>query len=573
MISKRIAAIVLDRLACELAERRRMSVRRDLPPRALAVLVRDESTSRDDDGRSLLDAVDEVAYRAGARPGQTTAAASAYVGKLEVVSIETRALRDALAGVAEVALGMGPVAALELDRPDPPAFTRYPAGAGAGPLDTVWLDVSGCARLLGGEDVLCAELRARIAELGHHARVAVADGPRLARALARWGGVESVAPRGRGAEALAELPIAALPLEGEVLRWLGEVGLWTVSDLARLDRKALAHRLGIHAADVLELVAGRDDVPLRPYAPARRIVELASFDEPLESREPLLFALRGMVARAAVRLAGRGEACGRATLELLHDRAAIALAAREGRTLPPSLTFDLGLPVALAREDDLLRAVRSRLERLEVTAPIGAVTLALDDLTQRSESQLDLSNLSAANPDALPTLLAELVAAVGPTRVGVLELRDSHRPEARSACVPVSLSTKQRKRPRRDPTPDARDSKKEHETVTREGLPQAPTTTLALPHEPTRLLPEPVCIGRISAGALIAAGRAMYLVDHLRLAARLEGVEWWSHEPISRDYARVELRTVGSNGRSEHAEALVFLDRVTGRAFLQGWFE
>jgi hypothetical protein len=64
----------------------------------------------------------------------------------------------------------------------------------------------------------------------------------------------------------------------------------------------------------------------------------------------------------------------------------------------------------------------------------------------------------------------------------------------------------------------------------------------------------------------------MYLVDHLRLYARLEGIEWWSHHPISRDYARVSLHAGLSSGRTEHAEAWVYVDSATRQAFIHGWF-
>ncbi|MBM4374065.1 MAG: DNA polymerase Y family protein [Deltaproteobacteria bacterium] len=571
MIGKRIAAIVADRLAVELAERAR---RERAQP--LAVLVDDDEARAGDDGDAALDAVNELAWQRGARPGQTVTAASAYVGRLEVMRLTTRALDAALASIAEIALAFAPLVSLELDRSSPEPFVRYPAGAGAGPRDTVWLDVTGCARMLGGEDILCAELRARLGELGHHARVAVADGPRLAQALARWGGLESVASRGASGGPLAELPIACLPLDASIVAWLGEVGLWNVGELASVPRSRLAHRLGPRAQDVLELIAGRDEIPLRPYEPPRRVVEHIGFDEPLERQEPLLFVVRGMVARAVARLAARGEACGKVTLELHHDRAALALAEREGRRIPPLVSVDPGLPIALAREDDLVRALRTRLEKLELVAPIGAVSLVLDDLTRRSEAQLDLSNLAAVSPDAFPTLLAELCAAVGPERVGVLEVKDSHRPEARSVLVPAPYDRNGEPRglgPRKRRSTSRVASAPSELPPPQQGVEEGASSSLHLTREPTRLLPEPLCIGQLRPGGLVAAGPLVYLVDHLRLSSRLDGVEWWSANPISRDYARVRLHATFQGRRAEHAEAWIYMERSTGRAFLHGWFE
>jgi protein ImuB len=538
---KRIAAIVLCDLACELARSRRAHARKPL-----AVIVDDE----EENGK--LDAVDEVAWRYGARPGQSAAEAHAYVGHLQIVHLTRADVQGALASIAEIALAFAPTVALELARPQPEPLLRYPAGAGAAPLDTVWLDVTGCARMFGGEDLLLAELRARLSELGFRARMAIADGPRLAQALARWSAVETVAPQG-SAEVLAELPVACLPLGCEVAAWLAKLGIWNVDELARLERTRVAHRLGRYASDVLELCSGRDDMPLCAYQPERRIVELASFEEPLTTSEPLMFVLRGMAARASARLGSRAEACAKASLELIHDRAALVLAQREGRAFAPERIVDLSLPVPIARQDDLLRTIQVKLERLEVSLPIASVRLVLEELTRRSEAQLDMMSLSHASPDALPTVLAELCAALGNDRVGVLRVVDSHRPEARSELVPVPLS---------------------HRPLVMNLV--RSNSLQAWLHEPTRILPAPVGIGKVRPGSLIGADRHMYLIDHLRMSARLEGIEWWRLHPVSRDYARVHVHSGLSNGPRhalDHAEAWIFIDRSTHRAYLHGWFD
>ncbi|MEM9696667.1 MAG: DNA polymerase Y family protein, partial [Myxococcota bacterium] len=95
-----------------------------------------------------------------------------------------------MAAVAEVASHWGTTVALALEdatrsdatrAPEPwrkqideEACYRYPAGFEAGPLDTVWLDISGCARRVGGEDVLAHELWQALRTLGHQSRIAIA---------------------------------------------------------------------------------------------------------------------------------------------------------------------------------------------------------------------------------------------------------------------------------------------------------------------------------------------------------------------------------------------------------------
>lgn len=584
---KRIAAIVLPDLACELA-------RADSPSVAqgpFAVIVADEHDSDAPvDHRAVLDAVDPKARQYGVRPGQTAARASAYVGQLRVVRLTRARIRQALASVAEMALGFGTTAAIDLETTpeqlaDGPVLARYPGGDGAGPHDTVWLDVSGCARLVGGEDLLCADLRERARELGHRARVAIASGPRIARAVARWASAscppyadcgELVVPSGDEAAHIAELPIAALPLPDALGSWLLKLGLLRVDDLARLDRKRLSHRLGGKsrdkrklgdARDLLELIAGRDAVPLRTLELPRSIVEHANLENELSHTEPLLFVLRGLTARAVARLTARGEACGSVSLRLCFDRSVIALANRQNDStqLSRERRIDITLPVPMSRQEEIMRALQAKLERLELPAPVVALGLTLDDLCEKNHRQLSLTRGKTIDPNALPLLLAELGAWLGPTRLGVLSEVDSHRPEARSRLVPVDLSSAGH--------PHLRSS-------------VVPTWDNLFNPEPTRILPEPIAMGassaghpgssRLSTGSLIHADHNLFLVDRLRLSARIDRVEWWSPSPVSRDYARAWVRTNlqrHDQEQTEYGQAWMFVDRRTKRGFLHGWYE
>lgn len=571
---KRVAAIVLPELACELARQDRLVD--DGGP--FAVIVDDDGDLPDldepIDRRATLDAVDRRAWKYGARPGQTAAQAAAFVGKLQIARLSPERVRQALGGVAEMALGFGTTAAIELKQDggrllETESRIRYPLGAAAGPLDTVWLDVSGCARLTGGEDVLCADLRDRVRALGHRARVAIAGGPRIAQAVARWApraeDEELVVLSQHAADALRPLPVAALPIDETLTQWLLKLGILRIDDLARLDRPRLAHRLGPEARDLLDLVAGRDGAPLLAYEAPRRIVEAAAFDHALDGSEPLLFVLRGLVSRAVARLSARGQACGHAAVTLGFDRGILALHHRHESLEDDALRamgaqrLDVELPMPLATASDLLRAIHARIERLELPAPIVSVELALDGLTTKAQQQLDLHRKHRADPDALPTLLAELGAWVGAQRVGVMSLVDSHRPEARSRLVPVDPAQLKRRRP------DDADASIDASTDARI---DASTNAGDQDEVPSRILPLALHVGRLAPGQLVNAGRAMFTIAELEHTCRLDRVEWWSSRPVCRDYARAHLRA-----DDDHVEAWVYLDRLTGQGYLQGWFE
>ena len=125
------------------------------------------------------------------------------------------------------------------------------------PTDGLWLDLAGCAHLHGGEERFCRRLRAFFARAGITARVAVADTPGAAHALARFGGreVTIVAP-GSTVDALASLQVAALRLEPVALHAARRFGFKTIGDLLPVARAPLARRLGLPAVLRLDQALG-----------------------------------------------------------------------------------------------------------------------------------------------------------------------------------------------------------------------------------------------------------------------------------------------------------------------------
>ena len=59
-------------------------------------------------------------------------------------------------------------------------------GGAVGGDGSIWLDVTGCAHLFGGEAALLADLASRLGRMGLDARAAVADTPGAAWAAARF---------------------------------------------------------------------------------------------------------------------------------------------------------------------------------------------------------------------------------------------------------------------------------------------------------------------------------------------------------------------------------------------------
>jgi protein ImuB len=274
--------------------------------------------------------------------------------------------------------------------------------------------------------------------------------------------------------------------------------------------------------------------------------------------EPLGFVLRGLAARLSARLCARGEAAEVLDVTLVYD----AVIARF-RGAPPKCELHFKLSQPLHREAELRRIVASRLERLKLEAPTVGMKLTVPRLAPMAQRQLSLSELlqgdTTSGEEDLPLVLAELSADIGEDQVGVLSLVDAHRPEAQSrlgAALPVSSSASKRKakKPRLLPARAPKATLRKTE----------PPIWSRLPSPPTRLLPDPVELNTvISAGSTLVLGHTLYTIERLRFEQRLDAVEWWSL-PVARDYLRLWL-----NSEAGGIEALVYVDRHTGRRFLQ----
>jgi protein ImuB len=507
------------------------------------------------DATAKLSAVNESARRYGVREGQSIAEACALVSSLTVREVTQAEVLSTLSCIAEVGLSLGATVAIEAP-------------------DTVLVDITGSAHLQGGEVALACEFANRVRSMGHSVRVAISDGPRLARAFARWFLPQAADPEDRGVcvvpsghtvAAFAGLPLLALPVDTDTSAWFARLGVLTVGELCALPAQALGSRLGLAAATVTELCAGRDRAPLVAYTPERSISEGSAWDEPVTGNEPLLFVLGGLVSRVSARLTGRGEAAHSLVLTITYDP---AIARFRGEQAEQVLRFKLATP--LHRAEEMRRVLSARLSRTKLGAPSLGMRLSVPKLLPAVARQLELSQVlagvtvSAGADDEIPVLIAELTAELGEERVGTLQLVDSHRPEAKSKLGSAQLEAS----PTVQGARGKRNARGPH--ATRHGvaegarLRKAEPSFAELPGAPTRLLTEPCELhAPLRVGVSVAIDRSLYTIEHLRFEQRLDAVEWWGHAPVTRDYVRLWLQ-----GASGGFEAVAFVDRMTGRRYL-----
>gem|GEM_PF-4474546 len=169
--------------------------------------------------------VSRLAEKAGVRPGQTVTEALALLADLRVEALEMEVVQTRLRAIAEVASSYGTVVCWQAP-------------------DTVWVNTSGCAHLFGGEQSLAEQLQEQVRFLGHVARVVIADGPKVAQAVGRFGESRSTTLVNDPEAAMSELPLTALGLDEERLQFLGKLGLFLVGQLSSLPAKTASARLG-----------------------------------------------------------------------------------------------------------------------------------------------------------------------------------------------------------------------------------------------------------------------------------------------------------------------------------------
>ncbi|MCP5433625.1 MAG: DNA polymerase Y family protein [Alphaproteobacteria bacterium] len=257
---KRILSVWLPELAIERWRRARASIAKapSLPSsshsaaeEAPFALVASEAHGQ------RIAALTRAARLAGVRAGMALADARAICPRLATEPADAAADAALLARLALWASRYGPLVA----RDDP---------------DGLFLDVTGCAHLFGGEAGLLADLAARLEKAGFTCRLAVAGTPLAAAALARFvrgaNSAARIAPPAETRARLAPLPVGALRLDGETALLLERLGLKTIGALSEIPRAALERRFrsraqGAHVLARLDEAFGRKETPLVPVRP------------------------------------------------------------------------------------------------------------------------------------------------------------------------------------------------------------------------------------------------------------------------------------------------------------------
>ncbi len=183
--------------------------------------------------------------------------------------------------------------------------------------DGLFLDITGCAHLFGGEEALLEDILIRISRLGLDVRGAISSAPGLSWAVARFDDSRVIPPEAME-EALAPLPVASLRLGEETVAALQKLGLKRVGDLLAAPRAPLTRRFGAQLLLRLDQAVGLNEEPISPRRPVAQLSVERRLAEPVQAEADILQLAHQLAETLKPGLEGRGV--GGRSFELLLFR-------------------------------------------------------------------------------------------------------------------------------------------------------------------------------------------------------------------------------------------------------------
>jgi len=291
----------------------------------------------------------------------------------------------------------------------------------------LFMDITGCAHLLGGEAALIDDLEARLRAQGFHVRLCLADTPGAAWAMARYGQARIIAEGGHG-EAVLPLSLSGLRLPPAMVASLGRVGLKTIGCIAGLPRAPLAARFGARLMQRLDQALGREAEAVSPIMPVAELSTERRFAEPLTHQEEISHVIAALASGIIEPLERRGLGLRRCRLRLFRvDGHVSQLGVQTARPLR-----DAGLIRRLFAE-----RIAGLHDELDAGFGFDLVRLEIVDADPFEGAQAEMMAGRAAGQDH-DALLDRLGARLGLDSVQRFVLADTHIPERSFGRQPVA---------------------------------------------------------------------------------------------------------------------------------------
>ena len=358
-------------------------------------------------------------------------------------------------------------------------------------VSTVWpnaivLEVKASFQLFGPWPVIESRLRSELSELGFEHRIAMAPVARAAHVFAQLQDGFAVPEEAVMLRALKQVPVDCAGLPEKTAARLKDMGIRKLGQVMALPSDGLRRRVGAEVPELLAKMQGQAFETLPLYAPPDHFDARVALEYEVSAQQALLFPIRRLIQDLAVHLSIRDGGVQHFLLRLEHEgqgqhtdmQVGLITSERE-----PSILFDIA---------------KSRLERVQIPAPVVGVRLIARELPAFTPSVRDLFDLKNSCSLPWPQLRERLRARLGDSAVHRVAAGDDPRPERAWQRVQGAQDA-----PCLKPAP-------------------------ARPPRPLWLLPRPIPLRD----------------THARILSGPERLEsgWWDGEDARRDYYVVETR-------------------------------
>jgi protein ImuB len=441
-----------------------------------------------------ISALDDAAARFGLEIGLPLANARAICPQLNVFDADEAADINALNAIADWCDRFTPLVALDV-----------PHG--------LFLDITGCAHLFGGEAALMGIVCEALTRQGFAVSAAVASTSVCARTMTRYVSGRIIGDDAE-AEAVEPLPVFALGAEDVIVRGLRRAGLKTIGDVASRARHEITARFGAGFTLLLEQALGHSDAPINPRKPLPDYIVEKRFAEPVTTESVIAATLSRLAAMLVTAMDRQGKGARRLEASFFRTDGAVR-----------AIVVDTGQPVTKSGVMD--RLFRERLDALSDPLDPGfgfdLVRLSASRTEIVVQQQRDL-DANVHDNDELTDLIDRIAARIGGRRVVVHLPQDTHIPERAVLAAPA-----------------------QHHLAAAMHAAWPVRVESEPPLRPLRLFekPEPIKVPF----ATVPDGpphhftwrRATHAVVRVEGPERI-AMEWWKHEgkALTRDYFRVE---------------------------------
>jgi protein ImuB len=353
-----------------------------------------------------ISALDDAAAHLGLEIGLPLANARAICPHLLVFDADEAADAHALNAIADWCDRFTPLVALD-----------SPHG--------LFLDITGCAHLFGGEAALMRMAYDALARQGFAVSAAIAGTSICARTLNRYVSGKIIND-GEEADAIKPLPVSALGTEDAIISGLRRAGLKTIGDVASRARHEITARFGAGFTTLLEHALGQGDAPISPRKPLPDYIVEKRFAEPVATEGVISSTLSRLAQMLVVAMDRQGKGARRLEAHFFRTDGAVR-----------AIQVDTGQPVT--KSDVIDRLFRERLSALSDPLDPGFGFDLIRLSASRTEivvQQLRDLDANVHDNDELAALIDRIAARIGGRRVVVHLPQDTHIPERAAMAMP-----------------------------------------------------------------------------------------------------------------------------------------